>query len=452
MTGIFVDASGATIVAGETGVERDPSSGYVSKVAPDGSSLLWSANLSVNFGERTGIIKSVFMAPELIPGPPGVPAYTGNLDLFGSYAPIIGPSTGSEPYLLGTPGLFAAQLKPDGSGFNYSVDLGQSRDAHAAGIAVDPSGSAYLAGTSSASQLAPVAGAPNLGPDFVLALDPSGTRLRPPLHFPRGVINVLTGLSTTEGLGLMLLGAQTSLLTVPVNYQLDSPAIVAWANSASLALNTGVFPGALLTLFGFDLPSSPQDVQVLIGGMTAPLLFVGPTQINLRVPFETTDSAQLQIVLASGNISIPLAFIRSLGIFTTDGIHAAALNQDGTVNSADNPAPASSVVSLFGTGAVWSPDMQDGAIASSATPLNQQQNNLGALDWNGDLMNILYAGTAPGTINGVFQVNVQLPPTTPQGGVLPELMLQSPAPNYPNLPNAAVYPSRSGNAVQVYVK
>lgn len=53
--------------------------------------------------------------------------------------------------------------------------------------------------------------------------------------------------------------------------------------------------------------------------------------------------------------------------------------------------------------------------AASAVPLNQAQNQFEVVDSRGTPASILYAGSAPGMINGVFQVNVQLP----QGAVLP---------------------------------
>jgi uncharacterized protein (TIGR03437 family) len=85
------------------------------------------------------------------------------------------------------------------------------------------------------------------------------------------------------------------------------------------------------------------------------------------------------------------------------------VNQDGTVNSAANPAPAGSVVALYGTGAVWPFGMTDGAIASGPSMLNQEQNGFQLIDSVGIPQQILYAGAAPGIINGVFQMNVNVP-------------------------------------------
>lgn len=65
---------------------------------------------------------------------------------------------------------------------------------------------------------------------------------------------------------------------------------------------------------------------------------------------------------------------------------------------------------MFGTGAWWGSGthMQDGVPATSATPLFPLDNPF-RVDFYGVPVSIQYAGLAPGIINGVFQLNVQLP-------------------------------------------
>ncbi len=105
-----------------------------------------------------------------------------------------------------------------------------------------------------------------------------------------------------------------------------------------------------------------------------------------------------------------LPITRSLGLFTTDGVHAAAVNQDGTVNSATNPAPEGSIVTIYGTGAVWPYGMADGAIPTAAAWLNQEQNGFQIVDLPAGIpQEILYAGAAPEIVDGVFQINLAVP-------------------------------------------
>jgi len=389
VTGLAVDSSSDVTVAGLASGSYNPGAGYILKLSPDGSTQLWSAATPSNFQA----VLSLYMAQDA----------NGNIDLFGQYAPLI-PISNASPG-LGTPGLFAARLNPDGSP-GYSTDLGQSRNARAAGMVLDASGNAYLAGTSSSPQFPTLTGVPNLGPDFTLRLDSTGAKAQTLFRFPSGVVTAPPALDRNGR--LLLLEAQGGLLALPPTYKFDSPAVIAFANSASFVLNTGLYPGALVSLYGFDLPSSPQGAQVTIGGTSAPLLYSGATQINLQVPFELPPypgNSAVQLTSPGGSFSTLMPESPAVGIFTVDGVHAAAVNEDGTVNSASNPAAQGSVVSLFGTGAIWPAPMRDGAVATAALSTQYPF----ALTYFAQGSGVIYAGTAPGLVDGVFQVNLQLP-------------------------------------------
>jgi uncharacterized protein (TIGR03437 family) len=417
-----VDGAGAVTVSGIKGGSYNLGSGYVLRLAVDGSKLLWATSVGSSYGGVTTLL----MAQDS----------NTSVDLFGRYViPIVNPGL---PPQAGTPGLFAAQLSTDGSTMIYSTDLGQSPDANATGIALDASGNPYLAGSNSSAQFLALPGVPNLGADFVLRLDASGAKLQALFRFPLGAIGAPPAFDSSGR--ILLLGSTGALVTLPANYAFDTPAIVGYANAASFALNTGLAPGELVSLFGFDLDGSPQNVQVSFDGVPAAVLYAGPNQINVQVPFEFSQylspGPQIQVVLPSGSITLkPVASAESPGIFTTDGVHAVALNQDGSVNSTSNPAARGSIVTLFGTGAVWPSGIQDGAVAASAVPLDQEQNRLEVVDSLGTPASILYFGTAPALIYGVFQVNVRLPPDA-----VPPLTLQAPD------------SARSSNAVQIYLK
>jgi uncharacterized protein (TIGR03437 family) len=84
---------------------------------------------------------------------------------------------------------------------------------------------------------------------------------------------------------------------------------------------------------------------------------------------------------------------------------AAAVNQDGTLNSAEHPAPPGSIVAIWATGigpvpfGAW----QDGQIAPRAA-------EFGCCQISAQVpANVLYGGAAPGIVAGVAQVNFQVP-------------------------------------------
>jgi uncharacterized protein (TIGR03437 family) len=214
-------------------------------------------------------------------------------------------------------------------------------------------------------------------------------------------------------------------------------------------------PGELVSLYGIGIgpsqaviatpsaagfPVQLGGVQVTVYGMPAPLLYAGANQINLQVPFELRPGMYLYDTIEVdgpfGKLNLHANVTPSLGLFYSGSPpDAAALNQDGSVNSAANPAKAGSVVSLFGTGALLSGI--DGTVATAATTLSQQANHLQVFDSFGNELTLLYAGSAPGLIDGVFQINVLLP-----SGPSTLLTLQS----------VNAFGTQSSNTVHIYLE
>jgi uncharacterized protein (TIGR03437 family) len=94
----------------------------------------------------------------------------------------------------------------------------------------------------------------------------------------------------------------------------------------------------------------------------------------------------------------------------------AAINLDGTLNTAQTPAPAGSIVSLFliGTGASGQPD---GALATAASNLVPSP----VVVVGTQLAQVLYAGPSPGSTAALTQINIRLP--SGASGQLPVFVL-----------------------------
>jgi uncharacterized protein (TIGR03437 family) len=93
----------------------------------------------------------------------------------------------------------------------------------------------------------------------------------------------------------------------------------------------------------------------------------------------------------------------------------AALNEDGSVNSKDNPAAAGSAVSLFGSGlGILSPPLPTGGL--NPGPISSRSVRYQACVGCSE---ILYLGSAPGLSTGVVQINVRLPGGAAGSGVQP---------------------------------
>lgn len=204
------------------------------------------------------------------------------------------------------------------------------------------------------------------------------------------------------------------------------------ANSARLDAIGVVSPGALVSIFGVALgpvnpvsatstpvPTSLGGTSVTFDGVAAPILFASSPQLNVQVPFSLTPGTvtNVQVRTPTGTSqTIPMEVVPSFaGLYTTQSNGRGlirAINQDGTINSAQNPARRGSFISLFGTGlGMVSPSVTTGA-AAPASPL-ATVNGMGALI-GGVSTNVTYAGLAPGLV-GVYQVNAQIPSGTVPG-------------------------------------
>lgn len=180
-----------------------------------------------------------------------------------------------------------------------------------------------------------------------------------------------------------------------------------------------VAPGEIISIFGSNfgaaglqvnaainnaMPFTIGRTKVLFNGTPGAITAITPTQINVFVPFAVTSPVNIQVQVdnvLSASTTMPV-------VATALGFSPSILNQDGTVNTAANPAPRGSVVSFWGTGlGQMTPQLNDGNLAIStpySTPVNPPTVTIA-----GQPAQILYAGDAPGFPTGVFQINATIP-------------------------------------------
>jgi len=159
-----------------------------------------------------------------------------------------------------------------------------------------------------------------------------------------------------------------------------------------------------------SLPRLLGDTQVLFDGTPAPIVFLTPFQINVQTPFEVAGHSSTVVQCFYKGVSSNKTTLNVVDsapeIFRQDFItDAAALNEDATANTKQNPAVAGSVVTLFATGAgLTSPKGVTGQAAQSPdAPLLPVALLIAAKD-----AEVVFAGSAPGMV-GILQVNVRLP-------------------------------------------
>jgi hypothetical protein len=170
--GITVDSSGNAYLTGDAGnggdfpttpgaFQTSPSGGYsdgfVTKLNPDGSSLVYSTYLGGTYHPAAGTTNSYAIAVDSL----GF-AYVTGKTTSGSFPTTIGAFQTINNCITCT-NAFVTKMKTDGTGLVYSTYLGGSGSPYggdsAVSIAVDSSGNAYVAGTANSTDFPKTVGA-----------------------------------------------------------------------------------------------------------------------------------------------------------------------------------------------------------------------------------------------------------------------------------------------------
>ncbi|HWB86803.1 MAG TPA: hypothetical protein VG675_21845 [Bryobacteraceae bacterium] len=255
----------------------------------------------------------------------------------------------------------------------------------------------------------------------------------------------------------------TTTFTVTSATQPEITSIVNAASYAPTAIQTGtsanpvppgsssVSPREIISIFGQNLgpatlttatpsgtpvtyPTTLSGIQVafLIGtdpAVYAPLIMVSSNQINAIVPVEVASviggSNTVSVVVSNGTSTTP-AFPLTVvaedpGAFTFGGLgqgQAAVLNFDSssgsyTINATKEAAPRGSTILIYATGLgdLASP-LANGEVASGVVTL---ADTTVRVDIDGQPAVVSYAGTSPGAVAGLVQINAIVPPTVRTG-------------------------------------
>jgi uncharacterized protein (TIGR03437 family) len=104
---------------------------------------------------------------------------------------------------------------------------------------------------------------------------------------------------------------------------------------------------------------------------------------------------------------------------TSGGGQGAILNQDFTVNGPANAATPGDLVYIYGGGAgQTTPSGRTGGVTGVGAPVAALNLPVTVFIDGVQATNVPYAGPAPDLIEGVFQVNVEIPPNA-RSGALP---------------------------------
>jgi uncharacterized protein (TIGR03437 family) len=151
-------------------------------------------------------------------------------------------------------------------------------------------------------------------------------------------------------------------------------------------------------------PLELAGVRITVNDIAAPILHVQERQIGFMVPKAVVGPTAEVCVSRDHTRACLFSYVGQY----SPVISPLVLNEDGTVNSRDNPAVGGSIISLFGFGfGAFDPETPDGALTSAALPSFKSPVAL----YFGRLQRYaapIYTGTAPGLVNGANQVNVRV--------------------------------------------
>jgi uncharacterized protein (TIGR03118 family) len=219
---------------------------------------------------------------------------------------------------------------------------------------------------------------------------------------------------------------------------LATPAAITSVENGASNLTGSVAPGEIVTLLGGTLGPSPlvagkfpatgtlgtslAGTSVTFNGTAAPIIYASSGQTAVLVPYAVAGSQTADVVVKFQNQTTASFQVQvaatSPGIFTlnTSGSgEAVSFNEDGTLNSATHPAAAGSVVIFYGTGeGVTEPPGTDGMMTVDIlhTPVATVTATIGGMN-----ATVAYAGSAPGQVTGILQVEAVVPQGAGSGAV-----------------------------------
>ena len=369
---------------------------------------------------------------------------------------------------------FVAKLSPSGA-LDWYTYLGGSSNDEATAIALDSSGNIYVAGNNGSTNF-PQAGNPVPdchvgGRPFLAEFNSAGAKLLmttglsgmgydqvyamtlDTVHnvaYLAGNVESQVFFSTPNAAQPIYGGddqdAFVSRLDLTIQPAIELSCVL---NGASfIAGNTSPFPtgavapGEIVSLFGVGLGPNPAaglqltssgtvatsigGMKVLFDGLPAPLLYAGNGQINAVVPYglnaSTTNMTVESATLYVGPIPMPVE-PSVPAIFNANDpsnpSEAAATNSDSTYNSVANPAARGTYIAFYACGAGLMSNSSDGAVTPYTQPFPMPLLQPVTVTIRGVDAQVLYAGAAPGYVNGLLQINVIVPATIDFGDHVP---------------------------------
>src|SRR5580658_7266558 len=263
----------------------------------------------------------------------------------------------------------------------------------------------------------PVSGTGNGGIGYTIAANTGSARA--------GNIHVGSQLFAVTQAGVALPTVQLTTVGSAASYASNAvaPGEIVSLFGANMGPATGV--GLQLANGGNSITNSLGGVQVLFDGNPVPMIYASATQINAIAPVGLAGKTSTVVTvtysgMTSNAVTVPVQ-ATAPGIFAADGSGSgggAILNPGYSLNARLNPAGRGGVIAIYLTGAgVTNPPSVDGAITGDLPPFPSVAQSV-SVTIGGVAVpagSIVYAGAAPGLIEGLTQIDVVIPATVTPG-------------------------------------
>jgi uncharacterized protein (TIGR03437 family) len=150
------------------------------------------------------------------------------------------------------------------------------------------------------------------------------------------------------------------------------------------------------------LPLSLAGASATVNGISAPLWFVSPGQMNIQIPYETTSGTAVLGVNNNGQVASYIFQVTP----TAPGIFVS----NSSIVPESSGAPGQTIVCFVTGDGDVTPTLTTGATPSAGTPLSQFPRSRQPLTMTvgGENATIVFNGIVTGLI-GVTQVNFTIP-------------------------------------------
>jgi uncharacterized protein (TIGR03437 family) len=213
-------------------------------------------------------------------------------------------------------------------------------------------------------------------------------------------------------------------------------------NAASYA--SVVAAGSIASVFGSNLSSGQGTANTVplpttlasssfqIGGLSAPLFFASPNQVNLQIPWELAGQLQASVTGTVGSVISMQQIVNMApfapGLFTFEAgspqgvvmITGTQLLAASASGEARRPVAGGESITIYCTGLGAVSNQPATGFAAQASPLSATT-TMPIVTIGGIMAQVSLSALVPGAV-GLYQVNVQVPAGVPAGSAVPVVL------------------------------